>query len=201
MCIRDICYTHLFYGFALAVFSIFAAQITETILLLTLAFQQLKPQANRATTLLWNKNNNKTKIAYSKNSQVRTYNLRQNKLEQQTPIPWKKNQGGSRAEITLSLVPAWYSTALLLIHLLLLKMLSTLESVKIEIITVSSFELTLFPKSAQQVQKQNQSQGTFEVVLDRKWRCGWSRSSYLIMDGHAIGFHKKNSKVRVKEFF
>ena len=47
-------------------------------------------------------------------------------------------------------------------------MLSTLESVKIEIITVSSFELTLFPKSAQQVQKQNQSQGTFEVVLDRK---------------------------------
>ena len=47
-------------------------------------------------------------------------------------------------------------------------MRSTLESVKIEIITVSSFELTLFSKSAQQVQKQNLSQGTSEVVPDRK---------------------------------
>ena len=47
-------------------------------------------------------------------------------------------------------------------------MLSTLESVKIEIVTVSSVELTLFSKSAQQVQKQNLSQGTSEVVPDRK---------------------------------
>lgn len=47
-------------------------------------------------------------------------------------------------------------------------MRSTLESVKIEIITVSSFELTLFPKSAQQVQKENLSQGTSDVVPDRK---------------------------------
>ena len=60
-CIRDIWHTHLFYGFALAVFSIFAAQITEIFFLLTLAPQQLKPQANRATTLLWNNNNNNNK--------------------------------------------------------------------------------------------------------------------------------------------
>ena len=155
--------------------------------------RQIEPLHSCETTTITT-----TKIAYSKNPQVRTYNLRQNKMEQQTPIPPKKNQGGSRAEITLSLVPAWYSTALLLIHLLLLKMLSTLESVKIEIITVSSFEFTLFSKRAQQVQKQNLSQGTSEVVPDRKWRCGWRRSSYLTMNGHAIGFHKKTQKLEWK---
>ena len=98
-------------------------------------------------------------------------------------------------EITLTLVPAWHSTALLHIHRLLVKMLSTLESVKTEIITVSSFELTLFPKSAQQVQKQNQSQGTCtrsEVKVRLKtfklFDHEWSR--------YRISY--KYSKVRVK---